>query len=65
MYLTTIRDGDEFVLTDKQGKTVGSIVLRRRKGQRQIGVEIEGLTITKQHPQYEVNNERISTALGK
>ncbi len=64
MYLTTICDGDEFVLTDKQGKTVGSIVLRRRKGQRQIGVEIEGLTITKQQPQHEVNNERISKALG-
>jgi len=64
MFITTIRDGDEFVLTDKQGKTVGSIVLRRRKGQRQIGVKIEGLTITKQHPQHEVKNERISKALG-
>lgn len=53
MYLTTFGFGDVFTLTDAQGRTVATLILRQRKGQNQIGIEANGLKIEKNQDEAE------------
>jgi Holliday junction resolvase-like predicted endonuclease len=64
MYLTTTKESDTFTLINDDGQTIGTIEVRRRRGQFQLGFNLPNITIRKQS-QDEVKNDRLSATLGK
>jgi hypothetical protein len=65
MYLTTTKEGDTFTLINDDGQPIGTIEVRRRRGQFQLGFNLPDIIIRKESQDEDKRYDRLSATLDK